>query len=154
MSPTLNHKLPAAGPAGGVSANATTLAVTDVQALGTSLVTGGAGGGSQTSGPNRTVGGSILSASVILLSKVNGGSTEISADPGQHGYGLLNPFCGTGGAGGTGQSGSFVGGRGGDGWYGCGGGGGGTTGQNSTAGTLGGASGKGGDGIVMITTIY
>ena len=149
----------AAGVAGGASTNATTLAITNIQALSTNIVTGGAGGGSTnnvTAGSYfATAGGSILSASVILTNNIPGGLTGSligAGNPGDNGYGSLSPFCGVGGSGGSGQaSGSFTAGNGGDGWYGCGGGGGGT----SVAATgTGGRGGKGGDGIVIITTIF
>ncbi len=111
-------------------------------------LTGGAGGGAASSG-----GGRVNLAPHTLLSEVNG-SSAITANnttnsPGESGYGLLMPFCGTGGAGGGGNNATTgsIGGRGGNGWYGCGGGGGGA------AGTTGGAGGRGGDGLVIITTI-
>jgi hypothetical protein len=147
-----------AGVAGGVSTNASTGVITDIQALGANIITGGAGGGSTNNvtvgSYSATAGGSIISASVLLLSKVNGGLTGSiigAGNPGDSGYGSLMPFCGVGGAGGSGQaSGSFAAGRGGDGWYGCGGGGG---GASVTVTGTGGAGGKGGDGLVIITVI-
>jgi hypothetical protein len=149
----------AAGIVGGVSTNANTLAITNIQALGTTIVTGGAGGGSNnsiTAGSfSATAGGSILSASAILVNSVLGGLTGSligAGNPGGHGYGSLSPFCGTGGAGGSGQaSGSFTAGTGGNGWYGCGGGGG---GAGVALTSTGGGGGKGGDGLVIITTIF
>lgn len=115
-------------------------------ALGTSLVTGGAGGGGKTS-VSFSAGGNITSASAVLTTQVSGGSTN--AQDGADGYGTLIPFCGTGGAGGAGRQGdSGAGGRGGNGFYGCGGGG--VGGGTSVAGTKG---GDGGDGLVIITVI-
>jgi hypothetical protein len=147
-----------AGVAGGISTNANTGAVVNVQALSQSIITGGAGAGGNNltvaGSPTATPGASILSASVILTTSIPGGLTGSiigAGNPGSSGYGSLSPFCGVGGSGGSGQaSGSFTAGRGGDGWYGCGGGGGGTS--VVTTGT-GGAGGKGGDGLVIITTI-
>jgi hypothetical protein len=148
-----------AGIAGGASTNATTLAITNIQALSQSIVTGGAGGGSTNNitigSYSATAGGSILSASVILTNNIPGGLTGSiigAGNPGGNGYGSLSPFCGVGGAGGSGQaSGSFAAGSGGAGWYGCGGGGGGTAVSGSGTG---GRGGKGGDGLVIITTIF
>jgi hypothetical protein len=148
-----------AGVAGGVSTNASTFAITNIQALGSNIVTGGAGGGSTSNvtvgSYFATAGGSIVSASAILINNIPGGLTGSiigAGNPGGSGYGSLSPFCGVGGAGGSGQaSGSFTAGNGGDGWYGCGGGGGGTS--VVTTGT-GGNGGKGGDGLVIITTIF
>jgi len=143
-----------AGLNGGNSSNGLSGAVTNIQALGTTIVTGGAGGGA--SNNSSLAGGSILSASVILTTTVNAGSRSVSIGNGVNGdsgYGSLAPFCGTGGAGGSGASGSgIVAGSGGSGWYGCGGGGGGTAypATNNT----GGNGGKGGDGLVIITTIF
>jgi hypothetical protein len=132
--------------AGVAGSNGGANAGTSQTALATNLVTGGAGGGNKTT-TIFNAGGSIVSASVILTSRVNGGIAN--AQDGDSGYGTLQPFCGTGGAGGAGrQGGTGAGGRGGDGWYGCGGGG---TGGGSTAtGTKG---GNGGDGLVIITVI-
>jgi len=126
-----------AGTAGGAAGS-------NVTALASNLTTGGAGA----AGKGATVfgtGGNILPAPVILTSTVNGGQTE-GAD-GQHGYGTLQPFCGTGGAGGASNL-AGTGGKGGNGFYGCGGGaaGGGTTPTLSR-------SGDGGDGLVIITVI-
>lgn len=148
-----------AGVAGGISTNANTGVITNIQALSQSIVTGGTGGGATNnvtaSNYRASAGGSILSASVILTTSIPGGLTGSiigAGNPGSSGYGNLAPFCGVGGSGGSGQSsGSFTAGRGGDGWYGCGGGGGGTS--VVTTGT-GGAGGKGGDGLVIITTIF
>lgn len=129
-------------------------------ALATSLVTAGANGGSY--GLPGT-GGSILSASILLTQTVPGtpptpnSGSALQAPPG---YGLLYPFCGTGGAGGG--CGSANGGgvsidsgsNGSNGWYGCGGGGGGCGGINRFAtGPKRGRGGNGGDGLVMITVI-
>jgi hypothetical protein len=148
-----------AGVAGGISTNASTTAIVNVQALGTNIVTGGAGAGGNnqvTAGSySATAGASIISASAILVNTVPGGLTGSligTGNPGGSGYGSLTTFCGTGGAGGSGQaSGSFSGGNGGNGWYGCGGGGGGAA--TITTG-IGGSGGKGGDGLVIITTIF
>ena len=114
-------------------------------ALGQSLVTGGAGGGAKND-ITWNIGGNINSASAILISTVRGGVAL--GENGANGYGTLQPFCGTGGAGGAGRTGgSGQGGRGGNGWYGCGGGGvgGGGTGASK--------AGDGGDGLVIITVI-
>ena len=146
------------GVAGGISTNANTGVIVNVQALGTNIVTGGGGGGGNnqiTVGSySATSGASIISASLILLNNVPGGLTGSligAGNPGSNGYGSLSPFCGVGGSGGSGQaSGSFSAGNGGNGWYGCGGGGGGAA--TITTGT-GGSGGKGGDGLVIITTI-
>jgi hypothetical protein len=127
------------GTTGGLGVTPT--AGANAQALGTSLVTGGAGGGGKTS-TTFAIGGSIISASVILTTQVNGGI--IDGQNGTSGYGLVQPFCGTGGAGGAGSV--TVGGNGGNGWYGCGGGGGG-------GGVTSGNGGNGGDGLVIITVI-
>jgi hypothetical protein len=149
-----------AGVVGGTTPNANTGVITNVQALGSNIVTGGAGGGGNnqiTVGSYSAIaGGSVLSASVLLLSNINGGLTGSligTGNPGDSGYGSIMPFCGTGGAGGSGQaSGSSLrGGDGGNGWYGCGGGGGGAA--TITTG-IGGSGGKGGDGLVIITTIF
>lgn len=115
-------------------------------ALGTTLVTGGAGGGGKNSGANAS-GGTVISASVILTSTVLGGVGTIPGVnyDGANGYGSLIPFCGAGGAGGAGSPIS-TGGNGGNGWYGCGGAGGG-------GGNPSGNGGNGGDGLVIITVI-
>ena len=127
----------AAGGSGGAGTNQTALA--------TNILTGGCGGGGKTSAGAQGNGGSIISASAILTTQVNGGQT--AGAEGGSGYGTLQPFCGTGGAGGAGRGGTVgAGGRGGDGWYGCGGGG---TGGGSVV-TKG---GNGGDGLVIITVI-
>lgn len=147
-----------AGVAGGISTNASTGIAVDIQALGSNLVTGGAGGGGNnqvTVGLYSAIkGASVISASAILLNNVPGGPGSFAIGPGisgGSGYGSLSPFCGVGGAGGSGQSsGSFAGGNGGNGWYGSGGGGGGA--GAASVGT-GGSGGKGGDGLVIITTI-
>ena len=134
-----------AGVAGGANGATTPTAGGSQAALGTSLVTGGGGGGGKSS-VAFSPGGSITSASAILVTPVIGGQT--SAANGADGYGTLQPFCGTGGAGGAGiASGSGAGGSGGDGWFGCGGGGGAGT-ATAVA-----RSGKGGDGLVIITVI-
>jgi hypothetical protein len=115
-------------------------------ALATTLVTSGAGGGGKTASAF-AAGGNITSASVVLISQVNGGVTD--AQDGESGYGTLIPFCGTGGAGGAGRQGnSGFGGNGGNGFYGCGGGGAGAS--SSATGVKG---GTGGDGLVIITVI-
>lgn len=114
-------------------------------ALGQSLITGGAGGGAKND-VTWNVGGNINSASTILTSTVRGGIAL--GENGANGYGTLQPFCGTGGSGGAGRTGgSGQGGTGGNGWYGCGGGGvgGGATGNSK--------AGNGGDGLVIITVI-
>jgi hypothetical protein len=134
-----------AGVAGTTGALTTTGSGTNQPALGTSIVTGGCGGGGKGSAGVFGTGGNITSASAVLTNQVNGGQTE-GADGGS-GYGTLQPFCGTGGAGGAGRGGTTgTGGRGGDGWYGCGGGG---TGGGSVVTK----AGNGGDGLVIITVI-
>ena len=115
-------------------------------ALATSLVTGGAAGGGKGVGTFFS-GGSIISASAILTTRVNGGVTD--AQDGDSGYGTLIPLCGTGGAGGAGRQGdSGAGGNGGNGFYGCGGGG-----AGGTTTVVGLRGGNGGDGLVIITVI-
>ena len=111
-------------------------------ALGTNIVTGGAGGGGKTA-LVFGAGGSILPAPAVLTTQVSGGVT--AGQNGANGYGTLIPFCGTGGAGGAGIT-TGTGGRGGNGWYGCGGGG-------VGCGSVVTAAGDGGDGIVIITVI-
>lgn len=116
-----------------------------VTALGSNIISGGASGGGKTTNTIQFAGGSVISASVILTSNVNGGAAGTNA--GRDGYGVLsNILCGTGGAGGGGQI-AGVGGAGGNGWYGCGGGGGGA------GSTTRGKGGNGGDGLVIITTV-
>lgn len=125
--------------------------IVPVQALGSGLVTQGAGGlGS--SGTTGSYAGSILSASVVLTQTITGSvtTTTFRSKPAtRHGYGVLNPFCGTGGAGGANAAAGTSGSDGGNGFYGCGGGGGGV--GTTTAGK--GNGGRGGDGLVMITII-
>ena len=114
-------------------------------ALGTNIVTGGAGGGGKSNTASAfATGGTITSSSVVLTSRVNGGVT--AGQNGDSGYGILQPFCGTGGAGGAGIL-TGTGGKGGNGYFGCGGGGG---GGGSVVGSNG---GDGGDGLVIITVI-
>ena len=134
-----------AGVIGGVGINsAGSNTATVITALGANIVTGGQGGGGKsTTGGLAFVGQDIFAAPVILTNKVNGGQTEGAS--GENGYGVLQPFCGTGGAGGSGKL-TGSGGRGGNGWYGCGGGG---TGGGSTVSK----AGDGGDGLVIITVI-
>jgi hypothetical protein len=118
-------------------------------ALATTLVTGGAGGGTKPfNSPFQRAGGSILPASVILTTQLDG---LVGGGNGGSGYGSMNPFCGTGGAGGGGNL-TGNGGNGGNGFYGSGGGGGGA-GLTSGTSFTGGRGGKGGDGLVIITTI-
>jgi hypothetical protein len=111
-------------------------------ALGTNIVTGGAGGGGKTS-LVFGAGGSILPAPAILTTQVSGGVT--AGQDGANGYGTLIPFCGTGGAGGAGIT-TGTGGKGGNGYYGCGGGG-------VGCGSIVTSAGDGGDGLVIITVI-
>lgn len=134
-----------AGINGSAGGTITPTAGSNQAALGTGLFTAGAGGGGKTSSSSAT-GGNITAATAILTNQVNGGSTD--GANGGSGYGLFQPFCGTGGAGGAGKLGTTgAGGIGGNGWYGSGGGGGG-------AGSVsGGVGGKGGDGLVIITVI-
>ena len=140
-------------------AAAPTAVISDALVISDVTITDCAGGGSTnnvTAGSYfATAGGSILSASAILVNSALGGLTGSligAGNPGGHGYGSLSPFCGVGGAGGSGQaSGSFTAGTGGNGWYGCGGGGG---GAGVALTSTGGGGGKGGDGLVIITTIF
>jgi len=115
---------------------------TSQTALGTNIVTGGAGGGGKTA-LVFGAGGSILPAPVVLTTQVSGGVT--AGQDGANGYGTLIPFCGTGGAGGAGIT-TGTGGKGGKGFYGCGGGG-------VGCGSVATAAGDGGDGLVIITVI-
>ena len=128
-----------AGVAGGANTGA---AGNSQNALGTNLVTGGAGGGGKTASVFG-IGGRINGASVVLTSTVLGGIT--AGQNGNDGYGTLQPFCGTGGGGGASVT-TGTGGRGGDGWYGCGGGG-------AGGGTVATKAGDGGNGLVIITVI-
>jgi len=119
---------------------------TSVNALGSNIVIGGAGGAGKTTNTIQYAGGSIISASVILTATVNGGAA--GPNNGENGYGMFsNVVCGTGGAGGGSQI-AGTGGNGGTGWYGCGGGG---SGASITTRSRG---GDGGNGLVIITTIY
>jgi len=131
-----------AGVIGGTGISTTGAGGSSQIALGSNIITGGAGGGGKGSGIEY-VGIDITPASVILTSRVSGGQT-IGAN-GESGYGRLQPFCGTGGAGGAAIL-IGVGGAGGDGWYGCGGGG-------SGSGSIVSKAGNGGDGLVIITVI-
>ena len=77
---------------------------TNINALGSTIVTGGAGGGGKTN-IAQFDGGSILSASVILTSNVNGGASGTNAGGNGYGTSLYNSaICGTGGAGAGGQT--------------------------------------------------
>jgi hypothetical protein len=119
-------------------------------ALASSLVTGGASGGSCTVGVGYS-GGNIAPAVVILTSAVSGSvgaNVAGNAPEANSGYTIMNPFCSTGGGGGAGN-GAGIGGFGGDGGLGSGGGGGGGGQTNATR-----RSGKGGDGLIIITTIF
>jgi len=119
---------------------------TSVNALGSTIITGGAGGAGKTTNTIQYDGGSIISANAILTTTVNGGAAGPNA--GKDGYGIIsNLVCGTGGAGGGSQV-AGTGGAGGQGWYGCGGGGGGASVTTRSRG------GNGGDGLVIITTIF
>ena len=131
-----------AGIGGSSAGNNTGTSGSNTASLGTTLVTGGAGGGGKTASVFGS-GGSITAASAILTTQVNGGVT--AGQNGDSGYGTLQPFCGTGGAGGAGIT-TGAGGKGGNGWYGCGGGG---TGGGSVVSK----GGDGGDGIIIITVI-
>lgn len=127
----------------GVAGGANTGAAGNSQnALGTSLVTGGAGGGGKTASVFG-IGGRINPATAVLTSTVLGGLS--AGQDGDNGYGTLQPFCGTGGSGGAGIT-AGQGGRGGNGFYGCGGGG-------IGAGSVVSKAGDGGDGLVIITVI-
>lgn len=127
----------------GVAGGANTGAAGNSQnALGISLVTGGAGGGGKTASVFG-IGGRINPATAVLTSTVLGGLS--AGQDGENGYGTLQPFCGTGGSGGAGIT-AGQGGRGGNGFYGCGGGGVGGSSVVSKA-------GDGGDGLVIFTVI-
>ena len=110
------------------------------------ILSGGAGGGSTTSGD--FAGGDITSAygQVSALTVVKGGAAVANATSGQNdggnGYFIPKRFASYGGAGG-GASNNGVGGNGGKGGPGSGGGGGG-------AGITGGLGGDGGDGFAVI----
>jgi hypothetical protein len=112
-------------------------------ALTSNIVTGGASGAGRNPSITGVSGGSILQSSVILTSRVNGG--QLGSLDGDSGYGVLQPFCGTGGAGGASVT-TGIGGKGGNGWYGCGGG-------AAGGGTILTKAGDGGDGLVIITVI-
>lgn len=110
-------------------------------ALASSVIMGGAGGGSADALPLDYAGGNCTGAGV--LPTVFGGAA--GGFNGGDGVFSRKQFCSTGGSGG----GSYdlgTGGRGGNGGYGSGGGGGG-------GGLTGGAGGNGGDGIVVIISI-
>lgn len=144
---TLGIFVAAAGIQGGSCPVAFPQTGSSVNALGTNIITGGAGGSGKTTNTVQYVGGSIISASVILTSTVDGGAAGTNA--GKDGYGVLsNLICGTGGAGGGSQI-AGTGGAGGNGWYGCGGGGGGAGSAAPRS-----RGGDGGDGLVIITTIF
>jgi hypothetical protein len=130
------------GVAGSTGGANTGTAGTSQTALGTNIVTGGAGGGGKTASVFGA-GGDITAAPVILTTTVKGGVT--AGQDGADGYGTLIPFCGTGGAGGAGVT-TGAGGKGGKGFYGCGGGG-------VGGGSVVSAAGDGGDGLVIITVI-
>jgi len=135
-----------AGVVGGTGGALTPTPGGNQTALGTNLVTGGAGGGGKNTGAYAS-GGTVTPATVILTSTVSGGlgsNPAINMD-GDNGYGSLSPFCGTGGAGGAGSP-TSTGGNGGNGYYGCGGAGGG-------GGNPSGNGGNGGDGLIIITVI-
>jgi hypothetical protein len=119
---------------------------TGTSALATMLTTPGCGGGSKPAN-SQTAGGTVVSASAILLTQLDGGA--VGGGAGKDGYGSMAPLCGTGGSGGGGNL-TGNGGKGGDGWYGCGGAGGGC----GLQGGRGGNGGRGGDGLVIITTIF
>jgi len=135
-----------AGVIGGAGGALTPTSGGNQTALGTNLVTGGAGGGGKNTGAFAS-GATVTPATVILTSTVSGGLGTIPGTnmDGANGYGSLSPFCGTGGAGGAGSP-TSTGGNGGNGYYGCGGAGGG-------GGNPSGNGGNGGDGLVIITVI-
>lgn len=112
-------------------------------ALTSNIVTGGASGAGRNASITGVSGGSISQSSVILTSRVNGG--QLGSLDGESGYGVLQPFCGTGGAGGASVT-TGIGGKGGNGWYGCGGG-------APGGGSILTKAGDGGDGLVIITVI-
>lgn len=112
-------------------------------ALASNIVTGGASGAGRNASITGVSGGSIAQSSVILTSRVNGG--QLGSLDGESGYGVFQPFCGTGGAGGASVT-TGTGGKGGNGWYGCGGG-------AAGGGTIATKAGDGGDGLVIITVI-
>lgn len=146
---TSNHAFPSLGlitnTAGVIGATGTISTGNSLTALASNIVMGGAGGGGKTGG-TPGVGGNINAATILLTSTLSGG---ITSGNGNNGYGMMNPFCGTGGSGGGGSA--TRGGNGGNGYYGCGGGGG---GGGLTGGGGGGTGGNGGDGLVIITTIF
>ena len=143
-----------AGQTGGTGA---TLGTPDVQALGASIVTGGAGGAGHTATANGNS-GNILAATSLLLTAVTGGTTAVYTVPGSgtqgsNGYTLRSPaFCSVGGAGGGAASTSGTGGNGGAAGYGSGGGGGGCS-LNIPSTRAAGGGGRGGDGLIIITAL-
>jgi hypothetical protein len=105
----------------------------------TSVIYGGAGGGSRQGSPiTSTNGGSILASNIHP--QLTGGITN--GGNGSAGYLIKRPFTSLGGSGGAGGAG-IAGGVGGDGSWGSGGGG-------SGAGTAASRGGNGGDGFVII----
>lgn len=136
--------------AGQVGATGTGGGGTIVNITPTFIVTGGAGGGSNTAGAGGFNGGSITGSgflNTISSGVINATDTSIH---GNNGYSTLNlnnlPEFFTGGAGGgPGTTTGRVGGKGGNGGYGSGGGG----GASAYSGT-GGTGGNGGDGLIII----
>lgn len=145
-----------AGTAGGPG-SATSGVITNV--IPTSIVSGGAGGGSVASVTGFINGGSVIASGFTIT--INGGiagdgsdRTLIDANPGFTSLPSTNtsnrlPMFFTGGAGGGACNTNNFGGNGGNGSFGSGGGGGGGT--YSTTNTQGGRGGRGGDGLVIIT---
>lgn len=126
-----------AGTAGATSA----ASATAITALASSIVSGGTGGGYDST----FVAGNITGAGIIptITAPVTTTGTE-----GTGGFWLWKPLMGTGGTGGApATNSSGTGGTGGSGAFGCGGGGG---GRGGPVGNIG-PGGKGGPGIVMVT---
>lgn len=136
-----------AGQAGGVGTSGGGSVVNITPTL---IVTGGAGGGSNTAGAGGYNGGSIIGSgflNTVSSGVINAADTSIH---GNNGYSTLNinnlPEFFTGGAGGgSATTSGRAGGKGGNGAYGSGGGG----GASAYSGT-GGAGGNGGEGLIII----
>lgn len=129
-----------AGGAGGAG-GAPSSAGSNVNALNGLLVSGGAGGGSVTTGNSETNGGRQSSSGPMLETIFGGVAPGGSGFPGIDQY--FAPLFSCGGVGGAGNS-AGIGGAGSDGGWGSGGGGGG-------GGTTGGYGGMGGPGLMIAT---
>lgn len=103
------------------------------------VTSGGAGGGSVSTGDVPFDGGIVVGRG--LVADIPGGVAGVNGGDGLPGLKSLSPFLNTGGSGGAG--GSTLGGKGGKGGWGSGGGGGG-------GGITGGAGGDGGPGFIFI----